>query len=220
MTTWPLGEVFARTSTVLLDFDGPVCSVFSDFEPVAVAAELQSRLDVVDAPPDAGMFDTLRYIAANRPGEIVKAEAILTDLELRAVQTAEPTPYADAVIRRLHELGRPVIIVSNNSSACVNAYLNHHGLTRFVSGVASRKKPDPALLKPHPHLLREAMQLTESRNVESCVMVGDSVSDVEAARAAGTAAVAYANKPGKRERFGQLHPDAIIDSMSELLDAA
>ncbi|WP_233564897.1 HAD family hydrolase [Micromonospora musae] len=50
-----------------------------------------------------------------------------------------------------------------------------------------------------------------------CVLVGDSVSDIEAAHAAGVAAIGYANKPGKRERFAAA--DVVIDSMAELVTA-
>ena len=40
---------------------------------------------------------------------------------------------------------------------------------------------------------------------------------VEAAHAAGVAAIGYANKPGKHERFAAA--DAVIDSMAELVAA-
>jgi phosphoglycolate phosphatase-like HAD superfamily hydrolase len=50
-------------------------------------------------------------------------------------------------------------------------------------------------------------------------MIGDSVTDIQAAKAAGTKVIAYANKPGKRERFAAHQPDALIDSMTVLFEA-
>jgi phosphoglycolate phosphatase-like HAD superfamily hydrolase len=47
-------------------------------------------------------------------------------------------------------------------------------------------------------------------------MVGDSTTDVEAANSAWVPSIAYANKPGKRERFEALLLDAIIKDMTEL----
>jgi phosphoglycolate phosphatase-like HAD superfamily hydrolase len=47
-------------------------------------------------------------------------------------------------------------------------------------------------------------------------MVGDSTADVKAANSAWVPSIAYANKPGKRERFEALVPDAIITNMADL----
>jgi phosphoglycolate phosphatase-like HAD superfamily hydrolase len=48
-------------------------------------------------------------------------------------------------------------------------------------------------------------------------MIGDSLTDIDAARAAGSPGIAYANKPGKWERFAPQQPVAIIGNMTELL---
>jgi phosphoglycolate phosphatase-like HAD superfamily hydrolase len=48
-------------------------------------------------------------------------------------------------------------------------------------------------------------------------MIGDFLTDIEAARAAGSPGIAYANKPAKWERFAPQQPDAILGHMTELL---
>ncbi|MEU7816570.1 HAD hydrolase-like protein [Pseudonocardia sp. NPDC049154] len=48
-------------------------------------------------------------------------------------------------------------------------------------------------------------------------LVGDSVTDIQAARAAGTAAIAFADKPGKDRALRSFEPDALITSMDENL---
>jgi beta-phosphoglucomutase-like phosphatase (HAD superfamily) len=45
----------------------------------------------------------------------------------------------------------------------------------------------------------------------ACVLVGDSVSDIEAARAAGVHTIGYANKPSKHDRLAAAGADAIAD---------
>jgi phosphoglycolate phosphatase-like HAD superfamily hydrolase len=85
-----------------------------------------------------------------------------------------------------------------------------------VAGVSARTDPDPNLLKPNPHLLRRAIELLESTS-SNCLMIGDSLTDIEAARAAGSPGITYANKPAKWERFAPQQPDAIIGHMTELL---
>ncbi|MEV0066134.1 HAD-IA family hydrolase [Amycolatopsis sp. NPDC050768] len=216
MTADQLAAALKRTSSVLLDFDGPVCSVFSTFTPAAVAHELRTRLRLDAAPETQEPFDILSYVARHEPTRLVRTEAELAQLEKTAVLRAAPTRDADAVLRRFSESGRPVVIVSNNSDAAVRAYLELHGLGPLVSAVSSRVDPDPNLLKPHPHLLRRAAAALGC-DVADCLMIGDSATDIEAAQAAGAVAVGYANKAGKRERFEQLRADAIIEAMSDLL---
>ncbi|MEU8045890.1 HAD-IA family hydrolase [Micromonospora echinofusca] len=74
----------------------------------------------------------------------------------------------------------------------------------------------PERMKPDPFPVLAAGRELGAEPAE-CVLVGDSVSDIEAAHAAGVAAIGYANKPGKRERFDAA--DAVIDSMAELVTA-
>jgi phosphoglycolate phosphatase-like HAD superfamily hydrolase len=50
-----------------------------------------------------------------------------------------------------------------------------------------------------------------------CVLIGDSLSDIEGARNAGVLSIGYANKPGKLERFTAAGADAVIANMGELL---
>ncbi|QRP46050.1 HAD family hydrolase [Amycolatopsis sp. FDAARGOS 1241] len=218
MTIDQLAAALKRTSSVLLDFDGPVCSVFSAFTPAAVAHELRTRLSLDAAPETQEPFDLLSYVARHEPAKLVRAEAELAQLEKKAVLRAAPTLDADAVLRRFHETSRPVVIVSNNSASAVRAYLAQHDLGSLVTAVSSRVEPDPSLLKPHPYLLHRAAAALGCP-VADCLMIGDSATDIEAARAAGAVAVGYANKAGKRERFERLGADAIIGAMNDLLEA-
>ena len=50
----------------------------------------------------------------------------------------------------------------------------------------------------------------------SCVYVGDAVVDVQAARAAGMAAVAVTWGAGVRDELVAARPDAVVDSMAGL----
>jgi phosphoglycolate phosphatase-like HAD superfamily hydrolase len=84
-----------------------------------------------------------------------------------------------------------------------------------------RTGPDPSLLKPSPHLVVEAMRaLDADPHRESYVLVGDSVSDVTAARGAGISSIGYANAQGKRRALSHAGADIVIDDMATLRDAA
>ncbi|WP_190820367.1 HAD family hydrolase [Saccharopolyspora pogona] len=86
----------------------------------------------------------------------------------------------------------------------------------MVAGVSARASADVDELKPPPYLLLQAMSFL-GVPPESSVMVGDSATDIEAAQRAGSKSIAYANKPGKREKFMKYRPTGIVDQMTELI---
>ena len=87
----------------------------------------------------------------------------MTDQELAAVATAAPTPYVHDVVTACQNSGRSVSVVSNNSARAVHAYLTRHGLDDRITLVIARTSHDPALLKPSPHLITQAVAGTRRR---------------------------------------------------------
>lgn len=212
-------ELVASRKHVLLDFDGPVCAVFGTLTDRVVADRLRALLDV-DLPAEIAEsddpFDVLRHAATLGADTAATVEREFRRLEVEAVTTAPATPGAADTIRALVNAGHTVTIVSNNSEQAVRRYLEQRDLAGLVKGVSARTFADPGSLKPNPFLLQQAIN-SAGLDRDECVMLGDSVSDIEAARSVGTDAIAYANKPGKQLRLQQAHPDAIITHMAQLI---
>ncbi|WP_431879951.1 HAD family hydrolase [Amycolatopsis sacchari] len=211
--------LLAERRDVLLDFDGPVCAVFGVVTDAAVAERL--RLLLPGDPPAHVMqahdpFEVLRYAATVNADLAAEVEAEFHQQECRAVADAPPTPGAFEAIRSLHAAGHRIIMVSNNSKEAVRRFLHLHGLAEAVTAISARSDADPSHLKPAPFLLLQAMRQIET-TPDQCVMIGDSITDVQAAHAARLPAIAYANKPGKREAFQRQRAEAVIDQMNELL---
>jgi phosphoglycolate phosphatase len=137
----------------------------------------------------------------------------MTGQEVEAVATARPVPYVHEVVTSARSTGRRIAVVSNNSERAVTAYLDQHGLADLI---AARTSADPAPLKPSPHLLEQAITGLDVSPAE-CVIIGDSITDIQAARTAGIRSIGYANKPGKRDAFAAEHASAIIDSLADLV---
>ncbi|HVK25934.1 MAG TPA: HAD-IA family hydrolase [Actinokineospora sp.] len=209
-------DLLLRSPHVLLDFDGPVCSIFSTLTDRQVAAELRAFMGENGYPDTSDPFDILLSAAKVGRREADNAERELARLEVVAAGSAEPTAGAVDVIRALAESGHTVTVVSNNSTQAVVAYLEDHRLVQYIVGVSARRDSLPDHLKPDPYLLHQAMN-DLAAVPQDCVMIGDSVSDLVAARRAGTAAIGYANKPGKREQFEKNGADLVITSMTELV---
>jgi phosphoglycolate phosphatase len=216
-------DIVTRSRCLLLDFDGPVCDIYAGLTDATVAAHLRNIITgqgitgmpdrITSACDPIAVFD---YAATISPelGALVETE--MADQEVAAVATARPVPYVHEVVTSARGTGRLIAIVSNNSDRAVRAYLDQHGLADRVDLISARTSPDPFLLKPSPHLLNEAITGLDASPAE-CVIIGDSVTDIQAARLAGIASIGYANKPGKRDGFTAEGATAIITSLADLV---
>jgi HAD superfamily hydrolase (TIGR01509 family) len=226
MSTQPtdLHAIINGTANLFLDFDGPICRIFAGLPDHAVADKLRDfakQHGLVLTGPVAEERDPLavfRAIGDARPDLILKAEATLRAAEIRAAATAEPTPYVADVMAACRDTDRILAIVSNNSRAAISAYLNAHDLARYVHHIEGRTNPDPALMKPDPYPVREAMS-GFSAIPHATTLVGDSVTDIQAGQAAGIHSIGYANKPGKREALIAAGAEVVIDTMAQLATA-
>ncbi|WP_308285698.1 HAD family hydrolase [Actinoplanes hulinensis] len=223
-----LTDLLARTRCLLIDFDGPICSVFAGHPATTVADELRMvirRRFGGELPPaiaglDADPLQILIAVARLDDERLTREVADAgRDAEVTAAETAAPTAGADEVLRAARDKGRQVAIVSNNANAAIRAYLHNHDLARYIDGIVARYDGmDPRLLKPHPFLLERGLAGMNATPMTTA-FIGDSVTDIEAGRAAGIPTIGYANKPGKRQRLTNAGADIVIDSMHELTEA-
>ncbi|MBI4936321.1 MAG: HAD family hydrolase [Actinobacteria bacterium] len=212
-----------QASAILLDFDGPVCSVFAGLPANRVAVTMRAQLSALDPTfdldvPSDDPLDVLRAARDHSSEAGTLAEELLRAAELDAVALAEPTDGAREFLESMHERGTPLAIVSNNGEQAIRTYLARHDLGEFVAVVSARDPSDARLMKPHPLSLTVALTALGIAP-SATVMIGDSISDVEAAGAIGVPVIALANKPTKVEVLVAARPQAVIESMSALVDA-
>lgn len=225
MTTFSgLGELLTRTRHVLLDFDGPLCSVFAGITATTVASRLTKILTGAALTPPTDLththdpFEVLRYALLHAPELATQIEAAFRAEEVAAVATATPTPGAAQTIQACHDTGRTVAIVSNNSHDAVHAYLTTHQLADQIDYISARTPADTARLKPHPHLVTQATHALHAQP-STCVLIGDSLTDIHAAHTAGVPAIGYANKTSKPAHFTNTTAAAVITRMIDLATA-
>lgn len=223
---YTVAQVLADTGPILLDFDGPICAVFATIPDHTVAAKLRRILAAhnVDIPPhiqaENDPLAILRFTATiGSPELTIKVEDELCAAELAAVDGAKPTPYAREVIVAGHQAGRPIAIVSNNSAAAIKRYLDTHRLTRYITAVVGRTHADPNRMKPNPEPILHGVQAIKAEP-PACVLIGDSVSDVEGGRAAGVRTIGFANRPDKRAPLVAAGVDAITEGANGMLKLA
>ncbi|WP_405063829.1 HAD hydrolase-like protein [Kribbella sp. NBC_01505] len=73
-------------------------------------------------------------------------------------------------------------------------------------------------MKPNPHLINRAAQAL-GVSPKACTLIGDQITDIQAAQASGAASIGYANKPGKPNALRAAGADLIIRHISELTEA-
>jgi beta-phosphoglucomutase-like phosphatase (HAD superfamily) len=217
-----LDAIIARTRWLLIDFDGPICSIFAGLPAPSVADHLRKVVtDLSVSLPEEiertlDPVEVFAWSATVSPKLAERVEAELTAQEVAAAATAEPTPYIHDVLVACRETGRITAVVSNNSQRAVETYLNHHGLADRTGPIFARTSHDPALLKPSPHLIEKAIQ-TLKAVPSAAALIGDSVTDIDGSHQAGIASIGYANKAGKYERMVNAEADAIVTSLANVV---
>jgi phosphoglycolate phosphatase len=135
------------------------------------------------------------------------------ELEESNEDRARPYPGAAESLHRLHGAGLRTAVVTNKQHRFADALLRRLDLAGWVDVVVGgdtcvRRKPDP-----QPLLFAcESLQVPASESL----MVGDSVNDVQAARAAGipVVCVSYGYNEGRDPRT--LDCDSLLDSLADL----
>lgn len=206
---------------ILLDFDGPVCKLFAGYPATVIADELRDYLINEGAVLDDSVKGTsdplalVRWTASHEPELLEPLERREVLAERSAAETATPTEHVREVIGLAIESGRQVAIVSNNSRDAIDRFLEVHGLSSEVTSIASRVTGHPELMKPNAMpVIRAAKSLGVP--TEACVLVGDSVSDITAARNAGSRCIGYAKNLARGNQLDASGADTVIPSMGVL----
>jgi phosphoglycolate phosphatase len=216
-----------RPSAVLFDLDGTLLDTAAD-----IALALNRAIGDFGWPPipesavrgmigrGAPILIQRAAAASGRPLDEASHAAVVERffhhygaLQEMDESSAQPYPGAAESLRTLHQAGVRTAIVTNKQQRFALGLLARLGLSGDVDLVVGgdsceRRKPDP-----QPLLFAcESLRVPKSR----VLMVGDSINDVLAARAAGMpiVCVPYGYNEGQDPR--SLECDAMIDSLAEL----
>ncbi|MGW5785637.1 HAD family hydrolase [Streptomyces sp. NPDC003757] len=221
-----LRDLVMGARVVLWDFDGPVCGLFAGHPADGVARGLVDWLAAVGqdglltreerARPDPFLLLAAVDRESGHGDVVAEFEERLTREELRAVATARPTPYADALIRTWAAQGVGLAVTTNNSPRAVSAYLESRGLLACFTPHVYGRTGDPRLLKPDPYTLERALRAWGVAPAHA-LMVGDSPADVAAAGKAGVPFLGYARNDRKEEQLRSAGAEVLVHSLEEVL---
>ncbi|CAL9301448.1 Phosphoglycolate phosphatase [Streptomyces sp. SudanB66_2053] len=221
-----LRNLIEGARVVLWDFDGPVCRLFAGHSAERVARDLVEWLEGQGlhgllAESERESLDphaVLRAVDRRHPGSdlVAELEERLTQEELKAAASARPTPYADPLVRTWTAVGARLAITTNNSPRVVKEYLTSRGLLECFAPHVYGRTQELRYLKPHPHCVHRALNATGAAP-STALMIGDTPSDYQAARAAGVPFLGYARNERKNKVLRDAGAETIVDSLEPVL---
>lgn len=211
------GELLSRVDCVLFDFDGPLCSLFAGHPAPGIAEEFRRLLTGAGLLKESlrDCRDPLRILHENHdvPGSTRILAPLMVAEETTAARVAVPTPGSLDLVRALAARRVPMAVTTNNSPEAVRIYLGRHGLSGVLSDHVHGRGEDPALMKPDPFCIDQAVAAL-GVPADRCLMIGDSPADVAAARKAGVRFLGYARNERKERQLGA--SEALVDSITEV----
>ncbi|MGP4046338.1 HAD family hydrolase [Streptomyces sp. 2A115] len=220
--TEELRELIAGARFVLFDFDGPICRLFAGHSAEDVAKDLVEWLERqglrgllteeerVHPDPMAVLYAVnLRHPHSDLVTEL---EERLTQQELKAVPSAWPTEFADALIRTWSAVGARLAIATNNSARTAASYLASRGLSGCFAPNIYGRTQDLHHLKPDPHCLNRALSAMGAAP-SSSLMIGDAPTDFEAAQRAGIPFLGYARNGRKEKLLREAGAGVVVGSL-------
>jgi len=220
-----LSQVIAETWPILLDFDGPITHLFIDGRNKRLADQLHGVLAEAGVTLPDEVTETvdplavLRWTGANtEPGIAEAVDTACVSGEYQCVDESIPTPGAAELLNACHQLGRPVLIVSNNADGPIRRFLKLHQLDHLVQAIIGRVPGHPELMKPHPDSIHRALTQLDATAAE-CGFVGDSVSDITVSHTTGVRSIGYAKNTRRGDELAAAGADALVLSIAQLADS-
>jgi len=217
----------------LFDFDNTLARLEAEVDWAAARRELEPAMRASHAPErlfekfprgnlvlyDAWRLELDASPALNRAARAAlrRASAIIEKYELAGADLAAPLEGALDLLRVLDRSGATVGIVTSNSSRTVERWLKRNRVRGAVDLIVGR---DTLLaLKPAADMLARALQAAATTAVRA-VFVGDSESDLIAARAAHIRFLGIAASSVTRDRLAAAGAAEIFASPAALLNHA
>lgn len=185
-----------RFRAVLFDMDGTLVHTAPDIAAALNAALCKNGLAPIDPARIADLVGKGAQILVKRALSVqgiddaqlatrVFADYV-TEYGSRIGREGHAFPGAAECLRQLHENGFKLGVVTNALQRFAEATLAHYGLAKYLSIIVGGDRT--ATPKPHPAPMWFACR-TLGVATKEALMIGDSVNDVAAARAAGCSVI-------------------------------
>ncbi len=213
-----------RFRAVLFDMDGTLVDTVPDIASALNAALCTNGLDMMSVAKIADLVGKGARVLVRRALSVQgieddRVQATVFDdyvreYDLHVGRGGRVFAGAAECVRGLHRLRIKTGVVTNALQRSADATLAHYGLAKYFNVVIGGDRT--AMPKPHPSPLWFACRTLQVAPAET-LMVGDSGTDVAAARAAGCSVVCVPHGYNEGRPVAELDCE-IIDNLRQVLD--
>ena len=205
-------------SLIIFDYDGVLADTLDDLLQFGQEACNKLGIKHLVTKDDLNNLEVMSFATYGRACEVpdhLVDEFVKICLSSFAEKKSPPAifPGLSDVVRHLF-VNHRIAVVTTNSSQNVNAFLVKHGLDSLIHAVYGVDSLGSKAQK----ISMVRNQLLENRKQESVFMVGDSLSDVLAAKEASVTSIAVTWGHQSLENLVRGKPDHIISSPHELVE--
>jgi phosphoglycolate phosphatase len=202
---------------IIFDYDGVLADTLDDLLEFGQEACNQLGVKHLVTKDDLNNLEVMSFSSYGRACEVpdpLVDEFVKICLNYFAEKKSPPAifPGLSSVIRHL-SVNHRIAIVTTNSSHNVHAFLVRHGLDSLIHAVYGVDSPGSKAQK----ISMARDQLSKNREQESVFMVGDSLSDVLAAKEASVTSIAVTWGHQSLDNLLRGHPDFVIGSPDDLM---
>lgn len=206
----------ARTSTVLLDFDGTVVNtveLITDSFRYTIKRVLARDLpdDVLIQNLGMPLAEQMRIFSPEKESELVRVYR--KHNRAHHDDMIRKFPGAKAALERLRDAGFRLGVVTSKGEELTRRGMDLFDLGRLFDATVFME--DTEVHKPNPEPVLEALRRLDA-TPDTAVFVGDSPHDIVAGNRAGVVTIAALWGPFPRERVVAAAPDICLESVDEL----
>jgi phosphoglycolate phosphatase len=203
---------------IIFDYDGVLADTLDDLLQFGQEACNQIGVKHVVTKDDLNSLEVMSFATYGRACEVPEHlvdEFVKICLNFFAEKKSPPAIFTglNHVVRYL-AVNHRIAIVTTNSSQNVNAFLVKHGLDGLIHAVYGVDSPGSKAQK----IAMARNRLLENGKKESVFMVGDSLSDVLAAKEASVTSIAVTWGHQSLENLLRAKPDYMVRSPQNLIE--
>lgn len=209
-----------KVNAIIFDLDG---TIVNSRDAYVEAAKTAFHSLGLKTPTTQTTLQIPKRLEQNLPiGDLVHTNTahfldvyLKTFYAITAVKT-KPIPNIHVALENLQQKAKLAIITMRNfPKAVVTKELQHFGLAQYFTYILTAK--DTHKPKPSPEGIMKALKVMGAQ-ICDCLVVGDSVIDITAGKAAGAKTLAVLSGLYTKQELAKLNPDLILKDATQLLN--
>lgn len=210
------GYIFDIDHTLLNSDKAQIDAALWALDQVGIKRTYAQILKEFDRATDDMLAVVMGQEGIDRHVSVAHIATLATEKLLDLIPTIPTYPRVQEIFDSLHAQGFRIGLASNNYNTVIDAMITHFRWQPYIAAYAGIDDFPPDQRKPHPAMVKKVVHAF-GLDPRQCVMVGDSFYDIQAGQHAGCHTIAVCTGNAQKDAFLSLHPDLILDSISDLL---